>query len=270
MPARGLVSHSLSTVTAKTNGYIAKKNNQLSEFALDLVPTTTGTASIWLCSVEQCPSHPIRPKHRRQSGGPTRAPYTAPDRAVRSCDNETGGVELQCRCHEDRDHRRQHERRIVSDPQPTSRHALVGFGLDIFACGPHGVRHGATGLARAEHAIPQPAECREGEVAAFVSLMMPIMVMRHLSKGQPALRRVGNVGDAAHASMLLEAFHDAEEAREPEASRVEGQQDLGRHLPDERIAKVIKPVILVGIARERVLRPVVDGVDVIPQGGNDM
>ena len=46
-------------------------------------------------------------------------------------------------------------------------------------CPPH--------LPGAKDAVPQAANGREGVVAALVALMVPVMMMRHLGKGQEPL-----------------------------------------------------------------------------------
>ena len=81
---------------------------------------------------------------------------------------------------------------------------------------------------------------------------------------------MGKVGHTADARVLLETLHNAEQAREPEAQRVERDQDLRSDLANDGVAEIVKPVILVSVARERVLRPVVDGMDACPQHGHDV
>ena len=57
---------------------------------------------------------------------------------------------------------------------------------------------------------------------------------------------------------------------------VEWDQDLGEEMADDRVAEIVGPMILISVAGERVLRPVVDAVpkafvfgeDQTPPAGN--
>ena len=46
---------------------------------------------------------------------------------------------------------------------------------------------------------------------------------------------------------------------------VEWDQDLGEEMADDRVAEIVGPMILISVAGERVLRPVVDAVHVHPE-----
>mmetsp|Transcript_3659 Transcript_3659/g.6459 ORF Transcript_3659/g.6459 Transcript_3659/m.6459 type:complete len:220 (+) Transcript_3659:404-1063(+) len=98
--------------------------------------------------------------------------------------------------------------------------------------------------------------------------MMPVMMVRHLSKWQPALELVGQVEATAHSTMLLQTLKDTEDVREPEAAPVQWNQDLCTHVADEGVAKVVKPVVLVCVSGKRMLGPMVEGVDLVPQEGH--
>ena len=54
-------------------------------------------------------------------------------------------------------------------------------------------------LARAEDAVPHTAHRREGVVAPFVTLMVPVVMVRHLRPRQPLLHRVRQVEAARDA-----------------------------------------------------------------------
>lgn len=86
------------------------------------------------------------------------------------------------------------------------------------------------------------------------------MVMWHLRKRKPALRLVGKVQIAANARVFLEALQDAENVRNPEGPMIKRAQDLCTEVPGNVVDEVLQPVILVGVPRQRMPRPMVDGV----------
>lgn len=125
-------------------------------------------------------------------------------------------------------------------------------------------------LPSAKDTIPQSSNTGKCVIAPLEALMVPIVMMRHLGIGKPLLKRIGNVEPARNARVLFETLKDSKDAREPEGRLIEGNQNLSIHVSNDRVEKVIKPVILVGVATERVFGPVVDGVDVFPEVGHDM
>ena len=56
----------------------------------------------------------------------------------------------------------------------------------------------STNFASSKNAIPQTSNGSEGIVAAFMTFMVPIMVMWHLGKGKKPLQLMGEVQTAAH------------------------------------------------------------------------
>ena len=120
-------------------------------------------------------------------------------------------------------------------------------------------------LARTEADIPNPADRRESVIAALVPLVVPVVMVGHLRTRQPLLQRVGNVEAARHTAVLLEALQYAKQVRKPERLSVQWDQNLREDVADDRVAEIVGPVIFVGVARERVLRPVMDRVDLLPQ-----
>lgn len=76
---------------------------------------------------------------------------------------------------------------------------------------------------------------------------------------------MGNVEAARYTAVLLEALQYAEQVREPECLSVQRDQNLRKDMADDRVDEIIGPVVFVGVARERMLRPVMDRVDFLPQ-----
>eukprot|EP00421_Protoceratium_reticulatum_P014732 CAMPEP_0168384098 /NCGR_PEP_ID=MMETSP0228-20121227/14237_1 /TAXON_ID=133427 /ORGANISM="Protoceratium reticulatum, Strain CCCM 535 (=CCMP 1889)" /LENGTH=162 /DNA_ID=CAMNT_0008397257 /DNA_START=173 /DNA_END=658 /DNA_ORIENTATION=- len=133
----------------------------------------------------------------------------------------------------DRQHRREGE------GGPVHEHPLAtGFGghREVLARDVLGPELGrAPGLPRAEGAVPEAAQGAEGVVAGLEAFVMPVVVVRHLREGQPAmLQRVGDVEVAAHARVLFEALEDAENVREPEGGAIQWHQDLGEAVAHDR------------------------------------
>mmetsp|Transcript_47918 Transcript_47918/g.129241 ORF Transcript_47918/g.129241 Transcript_47918/m.129241 type:complete len:345 (-) Transcript_47918:24-1058(-) len=100
--------------------------------------------------------------------------------------------------------------------------------------------------------------------------MVPVVVMWHLCVGQPALCLVREVQVAAYARMLLQALQDAKHVRDPEATMVDGAQDLCGEVPSNMIDEILQPMVLIGVPRQRVPGPVVDRVQVLPEPGVDV
>ena len=86
---------------------------------------------------------------------------------------------------------------------------------------------------------------------------MPIVMVRHLCKGKIPLQLVGQVEPTAHARVLLQALEDAEDVREPEGPVVKRKEGLRTEMAHDGIAEVVQPVVVVGVAGQRVLGPVV-------------
>jgi len=59
--------------------------------------------------------------------------------------------------------------------------------------------------------------------------------------------------------MLFQRLTDAKNSREPEHVMVQGDQHLSKEMSHDGVAKVVKPVVLVGRSEEWVLGPEVDG-----------
>ena len=78
------------------------------------------------------------------------------------------------------------------------------------------------------------------------------------------------IKSAREARVLLERLADAEQPRRDQHRERQRHDDRGTHLADERIKKVVGPVVHVGRARERRLREMVQGVDVAVQEGTDV
>mmetsp|Transcript_47550 Transcript_47550/g.153147 ORF Transcript_47550/g.153147 Transcript_47550/m.153147 type:complete len:313 (+) Transcript_47550:335-1273(+) len=95
-------------------------------------------------------------------------------------------------------------------------------------------------------------------------------MVRHLCVRKPPLRRMGKVGGAAHARMLLERLHDAEKTRDHKEGPVDRKQDLRGNLAHDGVAEVVEPVVLVRVAGERMPRPVVNHVDAPPEKRHDV
>ena len=70
--------------------------------------------------------------------------------------------------------------------------------------------------------------------------------------------------------MLLKTFKDAEYSRHPEEVMIKRDKNLRKEMTNDSVGKVVCPVVLVGCARQWVLGPVVEGVDVSPQPRVDM
>lgn len=119
-------------------------------------------------------------------------------------------------------------------------------------------------VARPEDTVPHAAHGSESEVGALVSLMMPIVMMRHLRIRHPRLHLMSNIQPTAHSRVLLQGLHDAEKAREPERVVIKWQDILGHDLSEEGIEEVLHPVVLIGISGERVFGPMVIGMKVFP------
>mmetsp|Transcript_15543 Transcript_15543/g.36397 ORF Transcript_15543/g.36397 Transcript_15543/m.36397 type:complete len:379 (-) Transcript_15543:7-1143(-) len=128
----------------------------------------------------------------------------------------------------------------------------------------------ATRLPCAKDAIPDSTDRSKGVVARLVPLMVPVVMVRHLRKWQATLERVSQVEVATHTRVLLQGLEDAEDVREPKHASVQWNQDLGEAVANNCIGEVVKPVILVGVARQRMPRPMVVRVDAVPQHWHDM
>mmetsp|Transcript_25399 Transcript_25399/g.59107 ORF Transcript_25399/g.59107 Transcript_25399/m.59107 type:complete len:499 (+) Transcript_25399:135-1631(+) len=124
---------------------------------------------------------------------------------------------------------------------------------------------GTAGLARAENAVPDAPEAREGVVARLVAFVVVVVVVRHLGEWQPLLSLVGEVEVAADARVFLERLGHPKEAGEEEAGEIERHEDVSEHVANNRVGEVIEPVILVGGPRQRMVRVVVDAVYVLPE-----
>lgn len=70
--------------------------------------------------------------------------------------------------------------------------------------------------------------------------------------------------------MLLQALKDADEVREPEAAAIKRKKHLCTKVPNHRIAQVIQPVIIIRVAGQGMLGPVVVGVDLLPEPWHHM
>ena len=81
---------------------------------------------------------------------------------------------------------------------------------------------------------------------------------------------MSNVEPPAHARMLLKTFTDTEYSRHPEEVMIKRDKNLRKEMANDSVGKVVCPVVLVGCARQWVLGPVVEGVDVSPQPRVDM
>mmetsp|Transcript_97958 Transcript_97958/g.261488 ORF Transcript_97958/g.261488 Transcript_97958/m.261488 type:complete len:239 (+) Transcript_97958:357-1073(+) len=156
---------------------------------------------------------------------------------------------------------------MVQDALPTSaqRRLLVpsrGASINQICC--------STSLPRPKHAVPHSAQRTESVVAPLVSLVVPIMVMGHLSERKPSLNRVGQVESTAHPGVLLQAFEDSEHVRKPECAVVQGNQNLGKAMTHDRIRKIVQPVVLISVPRQGMPSPVVKGMNLLPQHRNDV
>ena len=120
-------------------------------------------------------------------------------------------------------------------------------------------------MARVEEHVPQAAQRRERIIGPAVPFMVPVVVVRHLGERQSALGRVHYIKSAREARVLLQRFADAEQPRRDEHGKGQRHDDRGTHLADERIKKVVGPVVHVGRARQGRLREMVQRVDVSPQ-----
>eukprot|EP00971_Amphidinium_carterae_P344592 6485082-Amphidinium_carterae.1 len=129
---------------------------------------------------------------------------------------------------------------------------------------------GSAGLPCAKDAIPDPTDGSEGVVARLVALMMPIMVMWHLCKGEATLQGVRKVEVTAHSRVLLQRLQDAKDVGEPEHAPVQRQQDLRKSMTHNGVHEVVKPMVLVGVAREGVPSPMMEGVNVLPHEWHNM
>ena len=94
-------------------------------------------------------------------------------------------------------------------------------------------------LASAKDTIPYSTNRCECEVAALVTFVMPVMVMRHLSVRQPRLHRMRQVPVTTDARMLLQRFGDPDQTGCPEHGVVQWDNELRRDVPDERVQQVI-------------------------------
>eukprot|EP00403_Amphidinium_massartii_P013264 CAMPEP_0178415836 /NCGR_PEP_ID=MMETSP0689_2-20121128/23755_1 /TAXON_ID=160604 /ORGANISM="Amphidinium massartii, Strain CS-259" /LENGTH=338 /DNA_ID=CAMNT_0020037165 /DNA_START=366 /DNA_END=1379 /DNA_ORIENTATION=- len=128
----------------------------------------------------------------------------------------------------------------------------------------------ATCLPCAKDAVPDPANGSESVVAGLMALVVPIVMVRHLCEWQAALKRVSKVEVAAHTRVLLQGLQDAEDVREPEHTSVQRNQDLGKAMANDCVSEVVEPMVLIGVTGQRMSRPVVVGVDAIPQHWHHM
>ena len=87
---------------------------------------------------------------------------------------------------------------------------------------------------------------------------MPVVMVGHLREGKPSLQRVRHVVMAADAGVLLQRLHDAEEATDVEQVVVEGHQDLGTAVANDGVTEIIEPMVLISVAAERVVGPVIE------------
>ena len=79
-------------------------------------------------------------------------------------------------------------------------------------------------------------------------------MMRHLGEREQSLGRVHYIKSAREARVLLQRFADAEQPRRDQYRERQRHDDRGTHLADERIKKVVGPVVHVRRPRQGRLR----------------
>mmetsp|Transcript_35168 Transcript_35168/g.92090 ORF Transcript_35168/g.92090 Transcript_35168/m.92090 type:complete len:261 (+) Transcript_35168:140-922(+) len=214
------------------------------------------------CSPAVAPAATTRWQQTRRPPRVCPAQVTArPPRATAACchlplqDAEPIPVQLQPRGHTHRDHRRNAHNGMVQDALPSS--AQRGLLVPARRVALNQVR-GPAGLASTEHAVPHAPQGAEGVVAPLVPLVVPVVVVGHLRERKPPLHSVGHVESAADPGVLLQALEDAEDVREPECAVVQGNQDLGESMSNNRVAEVVQPVVLVRVPRQGMPSPMVE------------
>lgn len=99
---------------------------------------------------------------------------------------------------------------------------------------------------------------------------MVVVMVGHLGIGHPALCGVCEVEPAANPAVLLQRLHDTDPFAKPEKLEIEREKKLREEGTEELVAQIVKPVVLVCVARKWMRSPVVNRVNVLPQIRVDM
>jgi len=92
-------------------------------------------------------------------------------------------------------------------------------------------------------------------------------MMWHLGKWQPPLRLMSQVQVATDSGVLLKTFQYAEYMRKPKCPMVQRHEQLRTKMASNVVDQILQPMVLIGIAGQRMLSPVMDRVQVLPEPG---